>query len=43
VGFGDGVRKIGEIGNAKLKSNYKNTVVSPNRYLGLQGNNQMIK
>jgi molecular chaperone DnaK (HSP70) len=43
VGYGDGVRKIGEIGNAKLKSNYKNTVISPNRYLGLQRNNALTQ
>lgn len=36
VGFGDGERKIGEIGSVKLKSNFKNTVVSPTRFLGLK-------
>lgn len=39
VGFGDGERKIGEIGSVKLKSNFKNTVVSPTRYLGLNASN----
>jgi molecular chaperone DnaK (HSP70) len=43
VGYGEGIRKIGEMGNAKLKSNYKNTVVSPNRYLGLQSGHKLTK
>ena len=35
VGYGQGQRKIGEAGNVKLKSNFKNTIVSPMRYLSL--------
>ena len=34
VGYGEGERKIGEAGNAKLKSNFKNTIVSPMRFIG---------
>lgn len=36
VGYGEGERKIGESGNVKLKSNFKNSLVSPLRYLNLQ-------
>ena len=35
IGYGDGQRKIGESGNVKLKSNYKNTILSPMRYLDI--------
>lgn len=35
VGYGPSERKIGELGSVKLKSNFKNTVVSPHRYLSL--------
>lgn len=43
VGYGPGERKIGEMGNAKLKSNFKNSVVSPTRYLCLEEDNQEIQ
>ena len=35
VGYGQAERKIGQSGNVKLKSNFKNTIVSPMRYLSL--------
>jgi molecular chaperone DnaK (HSP70) len=35
IGYGEGERKLGELGTFKLKSNSKNTIVSPSRYLGL--------
>lgn len=43
VGYGEGERKIGEIGSIKLKSNFKNTIISPNRYLGLNADSPMAK
>lgn len=43
VGYGPGERKIGELGSVKLKSNFKNTIVSPNRYLGLKGETAQVK
>lgn len=35
VGFGKEERQIGESGNIKIKSNFKDTVVAPMRFLGL--------
>jgi len=35
VGFGPSERFIGEQGYAQLKSNFKNTIIYPNRFLGL--------
>lgn len=43
VGYGEGERKIGEIGSIKLKSNFKNSIISPNRYLGLNANHPLTK
>jgi heat shock protein 4 len=43
VGYGEGIRKIGEMGHAKLKSNFKNTIVSPHRYLGLNATSPLTK
>lgn len=43
VGYGDGERKIGELGSVKLKTNFKNTVVSPSRYMGLRPNTDRTK
>ena len=40
VGYGEGERKIGESGNVKIKSNLKNTIVSPMRYMGLQNGSE---
>ena len=36
VGYGPNERLIGEAGNSKIKSNLNNSVVAPQRYLGLQ-------
>jgi heat shock protein 4 len=36
VGFGEKQRFLGEQGYVQLKSNFKNTVVYPNRFLGLR-------
>jgi heat shock protein 4 len=38
VGFGENERFIGEQGHVQLKSNFKNTIVYPNRFLGLKNN-----
>jgi molecular chaperone DnaK (HSP70) len=38
VGFGENERFLGEQGYVQLKSNFKNTVVYPNRFLGLKNN-----
>lgn len=43
VGYGDGERKIGELGSVKLKTNFKNTIVSPGRYLGLRAGTERTK
>ena len=40
VGYGNGERKIGESGNVKIKSNFKNSVISPMRYLSLQSGSE---
>lgn len=37
VGFGENERFIGEAGYVQLKSNFKNTIVYPNRFLGIRG------
>ena len=36
VGYGQNERLIGEAGYGKMKSNLNNTIVAPQRYLGLQ-------
>jgi molecular chaperone DnaK (HSP70) len=38
VGFGPNERFIGELGYAKIKSNLKNTIISPQRYFGFKNN-----
>jgi heat shock protein 4 len=42
VGFGDNERFLGEQGYAQLKSNFKNTIVFPNRFLGLTPNSTTL-
>lgn len=42
VGFGDNERFLGEQGYAQLKSNFKNTIVFPNRFLGLTPNSAIL-
>ena len=43
VGYGSEERKIGEAGSVKLKSNFKDTVIAPQRYLGLSANSELVK
>lgn len=43
VGFGENERFIGEAGAVQLKSNFKNTIVYPNRLLGLKANNSLLE
>lgn len=43
VGYGKEERQIGESGNIKMKSNFKDTIVSPMRFLGLEANYPLLK
>lgn len=42
VGFGDNERFIGEQGYVQLKSNFKNTIVFPTRFLGLRADSPLL-
>jgi heat shock protein 4 len=43
VGYGPADRNIGEAGNIKMKSNFKDTVSYPARFLGLTPDHPMLK
>lgn len=43
VGFKDNERYIGEQGYVQLKSNFKNSIVFPTRYLGLRGDSAHLE
>lgn len=43
VGYGPTERHIGESGNIKMKSNFKDTVAFPQRFLGLSPDNPFLK
>jgi molecular chaperone DnaK (HSP70) len=42
VGFGETERFIGEAGHTQLKSNFKNTIVFPTRFLGLSADSSIL-
>lgn len=42
VGFGDNERFLGEQGNVQLKSNFKNTIIFPTRFLGLRADSPLL-
>jgi heat shock 70kDa protein 4 len=42
VGFGDNERFLGEQGYVQLKSNFKNTIVFPTRFLGLRADSPLL-
>ena len=43
VGYGPAERNIGEAGNIKMKSNFKDTISSPSRFLGLRSDNPFLR
>ena len=43
VGYGPAERNIGEAGNIKMKSNFKDTVSYPARFLGLRPDYPMLR
>jgi molecular chaperone DnaK (HSP70) len=43
VGFGVAERNIGEAGNIKMKSNFKDTVSFPSRFLGITPDNPFLR
>ena len=43
VGFGPAERNIGESGNIKMKSNFRDTVTAPQRFLGLDADYPLLR
>lgn len=43
VGYGPAERNIGEAGNIKMKSNFKDTISYPSRFLGLRPENPFLR
>jgi len=43
VGFGKEERQIGESGNIKMKSNFRDTIVAPMRFLGLEAEYPLLR
>jgi len=43
VGYGPAERNIGESGNIKMKSNFKDTVTFPSRFLGLRPDHPLLR
>lgn len=43
VGFGSTERNIGEAGSIKMKSNFRDTIVAPQRFVGLPVDNPALR